>query len=120
MGVQLLHVCAGRSTLLPMNLLITNALASGIPLAFTIAVQVPGRGFDIPVAKITGQGLTSIAILVALLWTCVIGERVLLARTNAGAAQVGRAMRELRLKNRRAPAVSPARPAHPGFHAQVG
>jgi len=103
-----------------MNPLITNALASGSPLAIGLAVQVPGRGFDMPVAKITGQGLTSIAILVALLWTCVIGERVLLTRTNASAAQVMRAVRELRLKNRREPASSPAHPAPPRSHTQVG
>ena len=65
-----------------------------------------------PVAKITGQGLTSIAILVALLWTCAIGQRVMLARANAGSAEVLRAMRELRGKNRRQPAATPANPVH--------
>jgi hypothetical protein len=51
----------------------------------------------------------SIAILVALLWTCAIAERVILGRADAGAVQVMRAMRDLRLKNRRQPAAAPAR-----------
>jgi hypothetical protein len=73
-------------------------------------MQVLRSGSRVSVAKITGQGLTSIAILVALLWTCAIGERVILGRATAGAAQVMRAMRELRLKNRREPAATPQRP----------
>jgi len=60
-----------------------------------------------PVAKITGHGLASIAILVALLWSCVIGERVFFGRANADLLQTVRAMRELRLKNRREPVASP-------------
>jgi len=73
-----------------------------------------------PVAKITGQGLTSIAILVALLWTCVISQRVILGRATGGAAQVVRAMRELRLQNRRQPAATPAPPPHRRLHSEVG
>ena len=72
------------------------------------------------VAKITGQGLASIAILVALLWTCLIGERVILGHATAGAAQVVRAMRELRFKTRREPAATPARPHHRRLHTEVG
>jgi hypothetical protein len=73
-------------------------------------MQVLRSGSRVSVAKITGQGLTSIAILVALLWTCAIGERVIVGRATAGAAQVMRAMRELRLKNRREPVATPPRP----------
>jgi len=83
-------------------------------------MQARRSGSYMPVAKITGQGLTSIAILVALLWTCVIGERAILGRANAGAAQVVRAMRELRYKNRREPAATPARRPHRRLHAEVG
>ena len=61
------------------------------------------------IAKITGQGLTSIAILVALLWACVIGERVIARRAATGAAQAVQAMRILRLQNRRQPAAAPGR-----------
>jgi len=73
-------------------------------------VQVPRSSPRLPVAKITGQGLTSIAIVVALLWTCVIGERLIRGSAAAEAAQVMRDMRQLRLKNRQLPAAAPARP----------
>jgi hypothetical protein len=106
--VHLLPACVGPSTLLPAKALIKNRLANGIPLAYPPGMQVP-RSADICVAKITGQGLTSIAILVALLWTCLVGERVILGRANADASQVIRAMRELQLKSRQQPAASPAR-----------
>ena len=71
-------------------------------------MQAPRNAGRLPVAKITGQGLTSIAILVALLWACVIGERVMLGSAQTGAAEALRTMRELRLKNRREPAAAPA------------
>ena len=83
-------------------------------------MQVPRSGFPVSVAKITGQGLTSIAILVALLWTCAIGERVIVGRASAGAAQVVRAMRELRSRTRRQPAATPARLPHRRLRADVG
>jgi len=60
------------------------------------------------------------AILVALLWTCVLGEHIILKRAHATAAQVERAMRELRLKNRREPAATPARPLHLRMHTEIG
>jgi hypothetical protein len=82
-------------------------------------MQFPWSGRRVSVAKITGQGLTSIAILVALLWSCVIGERVMMGRADAGAAQVSRAMRELRFKTRREPAFTPARPARRPLHATI-
>ncbi|MGA2736161.1 MAG: hypothetical protein ABSG65_01790 [Bryobacteraceae bacterium] len=75
------------------------------------------RSRRVSVAKITGQGLTSIAILVAILWTCAIGERVILGRANAGAAQVMREMRELQYENRRLPAAAPTRKGHRGTEA---
>ena len=83
-------------------------------------MQVPRSALPVSVARITGQGLSSIAILVALLWTCVIGERVLLARANADAAQVVRAMRELQSKTRREPAAAPVRPPHRRPHTEAG
>ena len=64
------------------------------------------------VAKITGPGLVSIAILVALLWTCIIGERVIARRASAANEQTLRAMRALRIKNLRAPATAPTLPFH--------
>ncbi len=61
-----------------------------------------------PIAKITGQGLTSIAILVALLWTCLIGERLLAGRTYAETVETVRAILQLRRKTREQPAAAPA------------
>jgi hypothetical protein len=83
-------------------------------------MQVPGSGSRVSVAKITGQGLTSIAILVVLLWTCLIGQRVILGRANADAVQVMRAMRDLRSKSRRQPASAPVRPTHRRRRADIG
>jgi len=74
----------------------------------------------VAVAKITGQGLTAIAILVALLWVCAIGERVIVARANAQAAQVLDAMRLLQIQKRRPPAFTPARPALPRLRPRLG
>jgi hypothetical protein len=43
-----------------------------------------------PIAKITGQGLAAIAVSVALLWACVIGQRVLQSRAVEERMQVMR------------------------------
>lgn len=72
------------------------------------------------IARITGQGLTSIAVLVALLWACAIGERVIVERANVQAAQALRAMRSLQIKNRRPPASTPADPAQHRLHPELG
>ena len=90
------------------------------PACSPTGVQISRSGAAIPVAKITGHGLMSIAILVALLWTCVIGEHVILGRANSGAEEVVRAMRELRFKSRRHPAAIPARRPGHRLHAEVG
>ena len=51
-----------------------------------------------PVSKITGQGLSAIAVSVALLWACLIGERVL---TRAADQQLARTLREIHELHRR-------------------
>jgi hypothetical protein len=43
-----------------------------------------------PIAKITGEGLVAISMSVALLWTCVIGQRALADRAYAERVQVMR------------------------------
>jgi hypothetical protein len=117
--VHLLPACIGLSTLPTAKSLITKALTVWNPACLHPGMQVP-RSARVSVAKITGQGLTSIAILVALLWTCAIGERVILGRAHAGAAQVMRAMRELQSKNRRQPAAAPARTPHRRLRTEAG
>ena len=49
-----------------------------------------------PVAKITGQGLLAIALSVALLWGCLIGERVLVHRASEQRIQVFHEIEQLR------------------------
>jgi hypothetical protein len=73
----------------------------------------------VAIARITSQGLTSIAILVALLWACAIGERVIVDRANAETTEAVRAMRSLQLKNRRQPAATPVHPAR-RQHPELG
>jgi hypothetical protein len=64
------------------------------------------------IAKISGQGLTSLAILVALLWACVIGERVISRRARTSAAETIEAMRNLRNQNRPARSTAPVLTPH--------
>jgi len=67
-----------------------------------------------PVVRITGQGLSAIAFSVALLWGCLIGERVI--RRNADTERV-RILRDLDQLRRRRPipvsAPAPVIPRHP-------
>jgi len=67
-----------------------------------------------PIVKITGQGLSAIALSVALLWGCLIGERVILR--NANAERI-RTLRDLDERQRRRPipvsAPAPVAPRHP-------
>jgi hypothetical protein len=58
---------------------------------------------QMPVARITGQGLAAIGLSVALLWGCVIGEHV--QRSNAFRER-DRVLREIYLLRRR-PAAAP-------------
>jgi hypothetical protein len=48
-----------------------------------------------PVAKITGQGLFAIACSVALLWSCLIGERVLLRHATSERVRARRGIEQL-------------------------
>jgi hypothetical protein len=67
-----------------------------------------------PIARITGQGLAAIALSVALLWACLIGERLILKRSTARRAQVMHQLRQMQLRNNTQPASTPVRPfAHP-------
>lgn len=72
------------------------------------------------IARITSQGLTSIAIVVALLWACVIGERVIVRRANAETTEAVRAIRSLQLKNRREPAATPVHPTPRRLRPDLG
>ncbi len=60
-----------------------------------------------PIAKITGQGLAAIALSVALLWACLLGERMILNNSYAERAQVMRELRQMQLLHNTQPAAAP-------------
>ena len=66
-----------------------------------------------PVAKITGQGLSAIALSVALLWGCLIGERVASRRAFSERAKVLRDISRMQRRQRTQPVSAPAAPFTP-------
>ncbi|MGB9457404.1 MAG: hypothetical protein ABSB23_00240 [Bryobacteraceae bacterium] len=56
-----------------------------------------------PLFKITGQGLSAIAVSVALLWGCLLGAGAQERRAMAARGQVMRQLRLLQERNRRRP-----------------
>jgi hypothetical protein len=74
----------------------------------------------VPIAKITGQGLAAIALSVALLWGCLISERVMVRRASAERTLVMRDLQRmqrthLRLNHHSEPVSAPVhipRPHH--------
>ena len=63
-----------------------------------------------PLMKITGSGLLAIACAVALLWTCLIGERVMLRRAQEQRALVLRGLDAQRSWRRSQPVSTPVIP----------
>jgi hypothetical protein len=63
-----------------------------------------------PIAKITGQGLAGIALSVALLWTCLIGERMIVHHAARRQAQLMRELHQLQRIRRTEPVSVPAPP----------
>jgi hypothetical protein len=61
-----------------------------------------------PVAKITGQGLSAIALSVALLWTCLIGERYVARQAEVKRAHALEEIRRLRRHVEPQPVSTPA------------
>ena len=72
-----------------------------------------------PVARITGQGLSAIAVSVALLWACLIGERGLVREAEAKRSQALEQIRRLQRQMDRQPVSTPdprqKRPPKPAF-----
>jgi len=70
-----------------------------------------------PFVKITGQGLSAIALSVALLWACLIGERGMVRRAEVQRAQALEGIRRLRRQMKPQPTAVPlppiVRPAKP-------
>ena len=61
-----------------------------------------------PIVKITGQGLSAIALSVALLWGCLIGQRLAARRAFSERAQVLRDISRMRRLRRTQPVLVPA------------
>ena len=70
-----------------------------------------------PIAKITGQGLAAIALSVALLWACFIGERLLVRQTLKRQAQVMRELHLMQRDHRAEPVNSPS--PHEPRHSRI-
>ena len=68
-------------------------------------------------ARITGAGMSSIAMLVAILWACILGEHLIVERANRELAQTMSEMRVLR-KKRVEPVSVPA--PHAAFRPAIG
>ena len=73
-----------------------------------------------PIARITGQGLAAIALSVALLWACLIGERLLVSQTLAQRAQLMRELHQMQREHGTLPVSTPARPATHSARVAVG
>ena len=61
-------------------------------------------------AKISGRGLISIAMLVAILWACILGERLIVERANREFSRAMMELRQLQLKRHAEPASIPVKP----------
>jgi hypothetical protein len=73
-----------------------------------------------PIARITGQGLAAIALSVALLWACFIGERLMVRQTLARRSQLMRELHQLQRDRRAEPVSAPAPNSPHPTHATVG
>jgi hypothetical protein len=62
-----------------------------------------------PIAKITTSGLSSIALLVVLLWGCIVGEHMIVRRANHEYTRALNEIRALKMKKRNEPAATPVR-----------
>jgi hypothetical protein len=70
-------------------------------------------------AKITREGLVTIAVLVAILWGCILTERVLSRNTSLETYRVLRQIRYLKFKLHVEPASRPT-PLSPSLRPIVG
>jgi hypothetical protein len=61
-----------------------------------------------PIARITGKGLGAIALAVAILWACFIGERVIVHQAFAQRAQLMRELHQMQRRRRIEPVSVPA------------
>jgi MFS superfamily sulfate permease-like transporter len=72
------------------------------------------------IAKITRSGLIVIAILVAILWTCVLAEKRISRNSKIETYRALRDMRYLKFKRRVEPTSSPEAPTTPSAGPVLG
>lgn len=58
--------------------------------------SVPEGDAPLPIARITGHGLSAMALAVAMLWGCLVGQRIIVHNAAAQQAQALREIRQLR------------------------
>jgi hypothetical protein len=75
-------------------------------------LELPEGTPEMPIAKITQQGLGAIALSVALLWACFIGERLMVRDAYAQRAHLMRELQQMQRERRTEPVSAPA-PAGP-------
>jgi hypothetical protein len=73
-----------------------------------------------PIATITGQGLTAIAFCVGLLWSCVILQQVTHRTAVTERARVVREVRQMQRQHRSEPASTPSPFTRKRSHSTVG
>jgi hypothetical protein len=73
-----------------------------------------------PIVKITGQGLAAIACSVALLWGCIVGEKVTVRHARKEQAQVMRDLHQMQQQRRSQPVSAPAPREQRTGHVTVG
>jgi len=76
-------------------------------LAGRLLQTLPMRGMVL--AKISGKGLISIAMLVGILWACILGEHWIVARANREFSRAMIELRQLQLKRHAEPASIPVK-----------
>jgi len=62
-------------------------------------------------AKISGAGLSSIAVSVVVLWGCILGEHLIVDRANRDFSSAMTELHQLQMKRRAEPASTPV-PLH--------
>ena len=62
-------------------------------------------------AKISGAGLSSIAVLVVILWACILGEHLIVDRANREFTSAMAQLHQLQMKKQAEPASVPT-PVH--------
>ena len=73
-----------------------------------------------PIARITGQGLAAIALSVALLWACFIGERLMVRQSLDQRAQLMRELHQMQRDRRAQPVSAPFQRGRRSARVTVG